>query len=134
MSRSSARRDVRGQVHPLPALVAVLALTVAVVAYANVTSSVTDPTAATPALPALKQVEAEATTGAVLDPPALDTDAAGVPGHRVNVTLDLPTGRFALGPTPPDSASGARVHVAAATDDRVVPGELRVEVWPWTAA
>lgn len=134
MSRSSAFERDRGQVQPLPALVAVLALTLALTAYADVTQSLPSPDEPTPAVPALKRVEANATTGVVLDPEELSPRAAGLDGYRVNVTLRTEVRRLTVGPSPPDDAMDAASSVAVETDDRVLPGRLEVEVWPWTAA
>lgn len=135
MPRSSASERERGQVQPLPALVAVLALTVALTAYGGVTHSLPDPRSPSPAPPALQRIQVDATKGAVLRPAALDPAAARLPDYRANVTLDLPDARYARGPEPPASTTAARASVAAASDgDRVVPGVLRVEVWPWPAA
>ena len=134
MSRSSASEGARGQVQPLPALVAVLALTLALTAYADVTQSLPSPGEPSPAVPALKRVEAVATTGAVLQPDALSPAAAGLEGHRVNVTLRTSERRLSAGPAPPETAQEASTRVAVDTDGRVRPGVLEVEVWPWTAA
>lgn len=134
MSRSSASERDRGQVQPLPALVAVLALALALTAYADVAQSLPSLDGPTPAVPALKRVEADATTGAVLDPTALTHTAAGLDGYRVNVTLRTPERRLTTGPRTPDDAAAASTRVAVDAGVRVHPGVLEVEVWPWTAA
>lgn len=134
MSRSSASERTRGQVHPLPALVAVLALTLALTAYADVTHRLPAPDEPTPAEPALKRVEADATTGALVDPTAISPGAAALDGYRVNVTLRTAERRLTAGPTPPDDSASASSRVAVDTGERVNPGVLDVEVWPWTAA
>lgn len=138
MSRSSASEWNRGQVQPLPALIAVLALILALTAYADVTQSLPPTEDATPAEPALKRIEANATTGAVLDPTALSPTAAGLDGYLVNVTLRTAQQRVTTGPTPPTEStrtievSDAASTVAVGRGGRVVPGVLEVEVWPWT--
>lgn len=137
MSRSSASEGSRGQVQPLPALLAVLALTLALTAYADVTHSLPTPEEPSPAVPALKRVEAQATTGAILDVEALDPDVARLDGYRANVTIRTAGTRLELGPTPPPSAARATAHVATnstQSPNGVVSGTLTVEVWPWPAA
>lgn len=133
MSHSSALDDGRGQVYPLPALVAVIALTVAMTAYGGVSTSLRGPADPSPAIPALKQVEAQATTGAVLDPAAVDPSAAELDGYRVAVIIELAGERYAVGPSPPAHAHRAETTVAIGQADAVRPGILRVEVWPWAA-
>lgn len=136
MSHSSASEGARGQVQPLPALVAVLALTLALTAYADVTHSLPTPDEPSPAVPALKRVEAATTTGAILDPAALDSATAALDGYRVNVTIRYASHLVTVGPNPPDAATRASAHVAvrSANATSVRPGTLTVEVWPWTAA
>lgn len=137
MSRSSASERDRGQVQPLPALVAVLALTLALTAYADVTQSLPSTEDHTPAEPALKRIEANATTGAILDPAGISPTAAALEGYRLNVTLRTAELRVTAGPTAPTEATevaDASSRVAVDTHGRVVPGVLEVEVWPWTAA
>lgn len=134
MSRSSASEENRGQVQPIPALIAVLALTLALTAYADVTQSLPSQDDPTPADPALKRVEANATTGALLDPAALSPTAAALDGYHVNVTLRTAERRVTAGPTPPEGAADASSRVAVDSRGRVVPGVLEVEVWPWTGA
>lgn len=148
MQRSSGSRLDRGQVYPIPALVAVLTLTLALTAYANAAGTVVPPAQPSPAVPALKQVEAAATTGAILDPDSVDHNAASLDGYHVNVTLQTPEFVIHSGPEPPAgsaqrsggasaSATGAAsasasVAVADPGTSNVVPGTLSVEVWPWT--
>ena len=143
MSRSSASNANRGQLQPLPALVAVLVLTLALTAYADVTRSLPDRAEPTPAVPALKRIQANATTGAILEPDRLSPAASDLDGYRVNVTLRVGGHQQSVGPSPSTDATGttatrdaieASTRVAVAWDDRVRPGVLRVEVWPWTAA
>lgn len=134
MSRSSACKLDRGQVEPLPALVAVLALTLALVAYGNLAAALPPTDDANAAVPALKRVEAAATSGATLDPAALDPGAARMDGYRVNVTLRTEASVVSVGPAPGNDAESASVHVAVDDDTRIRPGILHVEVWPWTAA
>lgn len=134
MLRSSAFKRDRGQVQPFPALIAVLALTFALTAYADVTQSLPAPDDPTPAEPALKRVEANATRGAVIDPHSLSATAAALDGYHVNVTLRTGDWRITAGPTPPADVADASSRVAVDTGERVIPGVLEVEVWPWTAA
>lgn len=134
MPRSSASETDRGQVHPLPALVAVVALALALTAYAGVTDTLVTPTEPSPAVPALKRVEAAATTGALLDPQALDHQAAALDGYRVNATLRTQHELVTAGPEPANDTRTAAIAVAVDASDSVVPGRLRVEVWRWTAA
>lgn len=134
MSRSSACEDARGQVHPIPALVAVLCLTLALTAYAAVTTPLqsTDDRS-NPAVPALTRIETAATTGAVLYPDAIDSTHAVLPGYNVTVTVTTIDGTsLTTGHRPPargDDVDTATTTVAVGLDDAVVPGTLRVEVW-----
>lgn len=129
MSRSSACSHDRGQVHPFPALVAVLVLTLSLTAYADVVQPLPEPDTPAPAVPALKRIEAAATTGAILDPAALDADAAELGGYDVNVALITPTRRYSDGPTPPTAAARADASVAADVDNRTEAARLIVRVW-----
>lgn len=134
MRHSSASRASRGQVYPVPALVAVVALTMALTVYANVATTPITHDQPSPAVPALKQIEDAATTGALLAPRLLDHTDAGLDGYHVNVTLRTRYRVVSSGPDPPADAARATVPVAVSNSTHVVPGTLSVEVWPWPAA
>jgi hypothetical protein len=129
MSRSSARR---AQVEPVPALVAVLVLSLALGAYASVRAGVLPAgSSGAPAGPVLADAADAATPDgtAVVLPDRL-TAAVTPAGYEASVTLEAAEEEWRAGPEPPDGAATAsrRVPVRVAPD-RVVPGRLRVEVW-----
>jgi len=130
MSHSSPRR---GQVHPLAALVAVLAVTAVMGIYAGVfaeTVPATTPASAAPET--LTRTVASVSTGGVVTPPRLTAATIAViapPTLSVNVTLRTTDTVWRVGPTPPPTAATAAQPVPVRTGDRVRPGRLRVEVW-----
>jgi len=131
MSRSSARR---AQVEPVPAVIAVLALCLAVAAYGAVRAGVlpaADGTA-TPAPQVLDDVDDTATPNGsvVVEPGRLSADSVPA-GYEARVRLEAGDERWAAGATdPPAGASTASrpVPVRVGPGD-VRPGRLTVEVW-----
>lgn len=141
MSRSWARsrRDPtgspdaeRGQVEPLAALAAVLAVGIALLLYADALSvaspSPTDPGVANATL---DPVQDELSEGPVANPERIAEAAqAGPDGHRITVVLSTDEYTWSVGPVPPERAEDAKrptsVRVAPG---RIEPGQLRVVVW-----
>lgn len=128
MRRSSARR---GQVEPIPALAAVLVIGTALSAYAVAFG-------AAPFLdherdrarPALGQATAALRVEGVVRPGRVSRAAAGLPAPA-NVTVRAGGRAWHAGPTPPANASAASRPVPVqVAPGRVLPGRVRVEVWP----
>lgn len=144
MSRSSApewaakRRpsapDNRGQVDPLPALVAVAVVGLALTLYAGSLGTVPSPDpdddAATAAV-ALGAVCERVCVGGRVDPATLADGLAAAPdGHRLRIVLLAGDEEWTAGPTPPgDAASAARTVTVRVGPGETVPGRLRVVVW-----
>ena len=131
-AKSAPCPGTRGQVEPLAALAAVLAVGIALVLYADALSvaspSPTDPGVANATL---DPVQDELSEGAVANPDRISSAAeTGPAGHRVNVTLSAGDRSWSAGPTPPPETEEASrptsVRVAAG---RIEPGQLRVVVW-----
>ena len=130
MSRSSARR---GQVEPVPALVAVLAVCLALGAYASVRGTALPGLghgAPTDAVLADASDAATDADSAVVSPDDLTAAGVAPDGFRVAVTLTAGDREWTAGAEPPDGAASAseRVPVRVAPG-RVRPGRLTVEVW-----
>lgn len=129
MSRSSARE---AQVEPLPALVAVAVVCLAVGAFATVRADVL-PVATSDA--PTDEVLADAVDAASLAdtvavaPDRLDASVAPE-GYEVNVTVTVADREWTAGEQPPPGAATAsqRVPVRVA-EGRVRPGQLTVAVW-----
>jgi len=127
MSRSSAD----GQVEPIAALAAILALTAAFGVYGLVHARVplggSDPH---PAATACARV-GDALDPAPVDPHTLASATRGVaPDRSLNVTLRTATGRWTVGPPRPARADVAsRLVPVRVGDRRVRPGRLVVAVW-----
>lgn len=128
MRRSSGR----GQVEPLAALAAVLAVSTGLVLYAGTLGDAVpgEPDDETPA-EILDSVHRSLQTTGVSSPTKLNAAMAAVPeGWQANVTLAAGGERWRRGPTPPESADREtrRVSVRLAPQ-RIEPGQLRVVVW-----
>lgn len=128
MRRSSGR----GQVEPLAALAAVLAVTAGLVIYAG---ALEDRIPGGPdrriAETTLERVERALQTTGVADPDRLDAAMTRFPdGWHGNLTLRANGTRWSRGPAPPTDAQRAtgRVSVGVAPT-RLCPGQLRVVVW-----
>jgi hypothetical protein len=116
----------------VPALVAVLVLTVALGSYAAVSAdSVPVLGSDAPADPVLADaVDAATPSGSAVVSPDRITAAVTPRGYHAAVTLTAAGDTWRTGPRSPEGAGTAsrRVPVRVARD-RVVPGRLRVEVW-----
>jgi hypothetical protein len=134
MSRSSERR---AQVEPLAALVAVAILGIGLGLYAGTVETATPPDRErTTAEAALVAVVSELRTGSVVVPGRVeDTGAVAPEGYRMQVSVRAADRDWRDGPRPPTEAQTAtRTLPVRVGPEAVVPGRLRVEVWPWTAA
>ncbi|MEF8784364.1 MAG: hypothetical protein V5A45_00410 [Haloarculaceae archaeon] len=126
------RSSDRGQVEPLAALAAVLAVSAGLVVYAETLDDTVpgQPDDETPTA-ILDSVHRSLQTTGVSTPSRLDTAMAPVPeGWQANVTLTAGGERWQRGPSPPESADRVtrRVSVRLAPQ-RIEPGQLRVVVW-----
>lgn len=139
MSRSSvpdgdagARAD-RGQVDPLPAIVAVAVVGLAVSLYAVGLDGL-------PGGASEERSTADVTLGAVcervcdggtVDPASLDEGLAAAPdGHRLGLVLRADGREWTAGPAPPaDAGTATRTVTVRLGPNDVVPGRLRVVVW-----
>ncbi|MFC3478374.1 DUF7285 family protein [Halobacterium litoreum] len=130
MSRSSARR---AQVEPVPALAAVLAVCLALGAYASARGTALPGIGHGAPTDAVLADASDAVTepgSAVASPADLTTEGVAPEGFRVAVTLTAGDREWTAGPEPPDSAASesGRVPVRVAPG-RVRPGHLTVAVW-----
>jgi hypothetical protein len=130
MSRSSARR---AQVEPVPAVVAVLALCLAVTAYGTVSAGVLpDAGASAPGEQVLEDaVDAATPTGSVVVSPSRLTGGVAPVGYEAGVRLSAGERSWTAGASdpPPEAATASQrvpVRLGAGT---VRPGRLTVEVW-----
>ena len=133
MRRSSGR----GQVEPVAALAAVLAVCVGLSIYAGVVDDVAfgggDRSAAPDAT--ARQVadavaDAARSSGALVPDRLVEALDTGPAGYRVNATLRTADRRWAAGPTPPARTRSARIRVTARVGPADVdPATLGVEVW-----
>ncbi|WP_302080970.1 DUF7285 family protein [Salinibaculum rarum] len=128
MRRSSGR----GQVEPLAALAAVLAVSAGFVVYADTFEETTpeEPDDQTPSA-IVDAVQRSLQSAGVASPARLDAATTAVPsGWEANVTLAADGTRWQRGPAPPASADrvSRRVSVRVAPR-RIQPGQLRVVVW-----
>lgn len=128
MSRS---RD-SGQIEPTAALVVLLAVCVAVTAYATAVGGPVRDRHRDLATPTLDRVVETTATGGVVDPGRTPrARRAGPAGYRLNVTVAAGGRRWRAGPTPPRSdtdVAARRIGVDLGAG-RVAPGRVRVEVW-----
>ena len=131
MSRSSARR---AQVEPLPALVAVAVVCLAVGAYGAVRLDVLP--ASDDGAPA-EQVLTDAVDAAtadgelIVDLSRLNSQGVAPPGYEVAVTLTAEHREWTAGASnaPPDAATASKPVPVRTRSGRVVPGRFVVEVW-----
>lgn len=131
MSRSSARR---AQVEPVPALVAVVVLCLAVSAFATVRADVLPGTETdAPANAVLTEaVDAATPHGSVaVRPSTLDVASVAPAGYEVTVTVTAGGREWTRGAEnpPPDAASASRQVPVRVAPGTIRPGTLRVEVW-----
>lgn len=130
MSRWSAEPP-RAQVEPLPALVAVFAVGVALSAYAGQLDAALPTPDRNLADPTVERAERAITAVGIADPDELRAGLrAGPEGYRLNLTLAANGRTWHAGPTPPPSADAADLAVSVRLGPgRIRPGRLRVEVW-----
>lgn len=128
MSRSSA---CRGQVEPLAALVAVVAVGIGLSVYTGALGAALPANQDGTARPTAERVERAVTVDGVVDPDRLAAGRAVVPAdHEANVTLTAGTQEWHVGPRPPATARTSRLRVSVRTDPGVNrPGRLTVRVW-----
>lgn len=122
----------RGQVEPLAALAAVLAVTAGLTIYAGaLTDAVPTRADRNTAETALSRVTASLESAGVVDTAALDEGLAAVPtGWRGNLTLRAGGKQWTRGPVPPTDADRATTRVSVRTAPMEVrSGELRLVVW-----
>lgn len=124
-----SRWSDRGQVDPLPALVAVAALGVGLSLYAGAVSDALGETRQPHADRVLDTVHDRLAPDGVVRVPRL-ASAVDRRGVQVNATLTTRHRRWTAGPTPPSHAASARRQVSIQRGRaRVRPGRLRVSVW-----
>lgn len=122
----------RGQVEPLAALVAVLAVGFALALYVDALAAARPPpTESGVADATLPRVRAAVTDGSVARPELLaDAVERGPEGHDVNVTLSTDERTWTAGPVAPAEAPNASRPVGVRrAPGRIEPGLLRVVVW-----
>ncbi|MFC7134142.1 MULTISPECIES: DUF7285 family protein [Salinibaculum] len=128
MRRSSGR----GQVEPLAALAAVLAVSAGLVIYADTLEEAVTPAPEreTPEV-ILDGVERTLEEAGVVDPARLESAMAALPsGWHGNLTLRAGGKQWSRGPTPPSDADRATARVSVRiAPAKVRPGQLRVVVW-----
>lgn len=131
MSRSSARK---AQVEPLPALVAVTVICLAIGAFATVRADVAlDPGGNAPATTVLADTvdSAPPTDSVVVDPAEIDPSTSGPSGYELNVVVEADGHEWSIGPSspPPDAATASRPVPVRVEPGVVRPGRITVEVW-----
>ncbi len=128
MSRSSARR---GQVEPLAALAAVLAVGAALALYAGVVTDALPASDRDLAEPTLQQVRDTVSVQGVVVPRKLPAALATVPdGYAAHVAVVGSKRAWHVGPPPTPDADVASVPATVRTGPATVrPVTLRVEVW-----
>jgi hypothetical protein len=124
----------RGQVDPLPALLAVVVVGLSLSLYTGALDALpaSDDGADDRADVALTAVCDAVCPGGVVDPQRLDAAGAASPDrHRLHVRVVTSDDTWTSGPTPPADAGRATRPVSVRLDSgRVVAGRLVVEVWP----
>lgn len=129
MQRWSASR---GQVEPLAALVAVMAVCAGITMYAGVAvefthqgedRSVADPT--------LDRVSADFLTDGSIDPSEISDKSYLAPrDHKLAITVETPQRKWDCGKSAPSTAESASKPVSVQVDRGIIEtGTLTVEVW-----
>jgi len=122
----------RGQVEPLPALVAVAVVGAALSLYAgSLAGALPRDDSHSAADATLVRASDRLLADGVAAPDDLGRTRAAAPdGYAVNVTLDAGERRWRVGPTPPsDAASASRPVGVRRSPTAVDAGRLRVVVW-----
>lgn len=119
--------DSSAQVEPLPALVAVSALVVAIGVYAVAFHEVPSAGERDVAERALAVEVESASTGGVLDPTAVGENPPA--GHEMAVVVRADGSEWRTGPRPPERASTATTPVLVRTETGEQVGRIRVWVW-----
>lgn len=125
---SSARR---GQVEPLPALIALAIFGVSLSIYGMTFHNVSIGSEAAVDESAVRQVVETVSEGTVVHPnrlSAVETSPSG--GGHVSVVVRADGQVWRTGPTPPDSAPSTVRSVLVQTRAGEMPGRLRVSTWP----
>jgi len=128
MSRSSDR----ALVEPLPALVAVVVVGLALGLYAGVLDdTLPESRERRTASHVADRIEATASTAGVVQPGRLSNSTAVAPdGYETNVTLTSEARRWAVGAPPPSDGDVATRRVSVDHGNGTVrPGRLTVVVW-----
>lgn len=125
---SSARR---GQVEPLPALLALAVFGLSLSVYGTTLHGVTTDPQPTVDDSTVRQVVETVSEGTVVHPGRLSAVETSTPGgDHVSVVVRADGRAWETGPTPPDSASTTTRSVLVQTESGEVPGRLRVSTWP----
>lgn len=131
MSHSSARR---AQVEPLPALIAVAVVCLAISAYAGVTSNVLpEQSRYVPSEQVLADAIDEATPAGqiVVEPSLLDSISVAPAGFEMSVTVLAGDNMWRAGATnpPPNAEIASELVPIRIHPGEVVPGRFIVKVW-----
>ena len=121
----------RGQVEPLPALVALAVFAASLSVYAMTLHAVPLEGERTVDDATVTRVLETTRDGTVVNPnrlSAVETNPAS--GTTVSVVLRADGRIWRIGPTPPDSAPSTTREVLVRTSDGAVPGRMRVSTWP----
>lgn len=126
------RSSDKGQVEPLAALAALLAVSAALVVYVGALDDAIpgEPESETPQT-VHDRIQRNISSAGVVHPGRLDAALGTVPdGWSANVTLVTGTNRWTSGPDPPGDADRVRSRVSVTLGpDRIQPGQFRVVVW-----
>jgi hypothetical protein len=126
------RGAARGQVEPLAAIAAVLAIAAALALYAGVVTDLFGESESreTPKLILERSVEMATEVG-VVEPNRLDRIHEALPdGWNATVTIRGTEYRFREGPAPPAIATETTQRVSVRLEPgRIAPGQFRVAVW-----
>ncbi|MFB6267035.1 MAG: hypothetical protein ABEI31_05190 [Halodesulfurarchaeum sp.] len=124
---SSARR---GQVEPLPALIALAVFAIALSVYGVAFANVTLGGHATSEGAILTNALASVTEGTVVRPHRLEAGLASAPdGHRLAIVVRVDGRVWRAGPSPPTDARTITRTVLVQTADGARPGRIRVSTW-----
>jgi len=126
------RSSDRGQVEPLAALAALLAVSAALVVYVGALDDAIpgEPASETPQT-VHDRIQRNISSAGVVHPGRLSAAVERAPdGWSANATLVTEHNRWTSGPDPPGDADRVRSRVSVALGpDRIQPGQFRVVVW-----